>query len=166
MSQKEPIVSMRVEGLDELLRKLRRLGKETAQPAIAEGANHIKEVIAVYPPRSSRPQPPKTFKQRVFLIWAIANRIIDFPYRRGISPGSQALGRRWTVEFRDDGLTGVVGNNARYAEVVHDWQKQSHYHQQTGWKTDRDVVEQEARAVFDILNNHYRAALNRDESKK
>lgn len=145
---------MRVEGIDKLLRKLKRLGPPTYRPAIAEGAAHLKSAIATYPPRRHGPQPPKTMRQRLFLIYAIENGLIDVPYRR-----KGSLGRRWTVEFRDEGLTGVVGNNTPNAKYVQGHEDQSLYHEETGWKTDRQVVEDEAREVREIMARHIRNAI-------
>ena len=148
-------ITVRVEGLDSLLKKLGRLGLAVYKPAIAEGAAHIKNAIATYPPRQlGRKQPPKTMRQRIFLINAINDGTIDFPYRRGRSPGSETLGRRWTVEFRDDGKTAIVGNNASYAKFVHDPNEQSAFHKGGGWKTSRQVAEDEAQAVNEIMIRH------------
>lgn len=151
-------VDVRIEGLDRVLKKLGRLGPKVYKPAIAEGAAHIKSVIAEYPPRQlGRKQPPKTMKQRIFLINAIKEGRIEVPYRRGRSPGSEAMGRRWTIQFRDDGKTAVVGNNASYVERVHDSDKQSAFHKDGGWKTDRQVADGEAQEVKEIMIRHIRA---------
>lgn len=148
-------IDIRVEGLDRVLKKLGRLGPAVYRPAIAEGAAHIKSVIAVYPPRQlGRKQPPKTLRQRLFLIWAFATGVLDFPYRRGRSPGSEALGRRWTIQFRDNGKTAVVGNNASYARYMHDPADQSYFHKEGGWKTSRQVADEEAREVYEIMIKH------------
>lgn len=155
-------VNVRVEGLDKALRKLRRLGPDAYRPAMAEGGAHLKNVMAQYPPRRYGPQPAKTSKQRAFLFWAIANGIIQVPYVRGSSPGSQTLGKRWTVAERDNGLTAVVGNNAGYARLVHSATEQTEYHRLTGWKTDQQVVEEEAPRVKEILTRHIQQAIRRD----
>lgn len=155
----EPVV--RVEGLDQLLRKLARLGPSVYRPAVAEAATHVKDVIAVYPPQRRGKQPPKTMKQFIFLTHAIPNGLIDYPYRRGISRTSEALGRRWTIEYRNNGLTAIVGNNASYVRWVHDGEDQSFYHKTTGWKTDKQVVREEAREVKEILARHVQNALRR-----
>lgn len=144
-----------IEGLDKVLKKLGRFGPQVYRPAIAEAGSHIKSVLAQYPPRQlGRKQPPKTMRQFLFLVHAIAEGIIDFPYRRGQSPTSEALGRKWTVELRDEGRTAIVGNNASYAKFVHDPNDQSHFHAEGGWKTTRQVAEQEANDVQRILAAH------------
>jgi hypothetical protein len=152
--------SVRVEGLDKLLRKLGKMGPGVFRPAIAEAAAHIKSAIAKYPPVRHGKQLFKTIKQRAWFFYALANGLIEVPYRRGLSPSSEALGRRWTVEFRDEGQTAVVGNNASYAKVVQESEDQSYYHKVTGWPTDKTVAEDEARAVREILVRHIQKALD------
>jgi hypothetical protein len=156
------MLAVEVEGLNALLRKLKRLGAPTYRPAIAEAGALLKGVMATYPPRRHGPQPPKTMRQRVFLINAIRDGTIDFPYRRGQSPGSEGLGRRWTVQLRDDGLTAAVGNNASYAKFVQSAEEQSAYHETTGWTTDKQAAEEQAGAVRDIFQHHIRRTINSD----
>lgn len=152
--------TVRVEGLDDLLRKLGKMGPGVYKPAIAEGAAHIKSVIATYPPARHGAQPFKTVKQMRYFFYALANGLIEVPYKRGISPNSEALGRRWTIAFRDDGKTAVIGNNASYAQIVQDDKLQSNYHRVTGWKTDKQVAESEARELREIVARHIRKALD------
>lgn len=154
-------MAVTVEGLDKLLKKLGKMGPDVYKPAVAEAATHVKDVIARYPPRRYGPQPFKTARQRAYVLWALKNGIIEIPYRRGMSPGSQAVGRRWTVEFRDGGLTAAVGNNASYVRYLHDAEQQSAYHQTTGWKTDKQIAIEEAEPVKEILARHVREALKR-----
>lgn len=147
--------NVRVEGLDKLLRKLERMGPGMYKPAIAEGGAHIKSKLAEYPARRYGPQPPWTLKQRIFLIASIADGSLQVPYKR-----SGNLGKRWTVAFRDGGLTAVVGNNAPGAKWVQSAEDQSLYHKETGWKTDKQVAEQEAGAVKEILARYVRKEIN------
>lgn len=158
-------ISLKIEGIEPLIRKLKRFGPTVYRPALMEGGTHIKSVFADYPPRRFGKQPPKTMRQRIFLVNAIKEGLIDYPYRRGVSPSSEALGRRWTVEDRDKGLTVAIGNNASYVRWVHDAELQSEYHKLTGWKTDKQVAEEEAREVKEILARHIRAAIDRGAPK-
>ncbi len=154
-----PESEIRVEGLNKLLKKLGKMGLQVYRPAIAESGAHIKSVIAVYPPRRHGKQPFKSARQRAFFFYALKNGLIEVPYRRGLSPKSEALGRKWTVEFRDGGKTAVVGNNVSYGPLVQKHDKQSMYHRVTGWKTDRQVATDEARAVKQILARHIQEAV-------
>ncbi len=147
--------NIRVEGLDKLLKKLGKMGPQVYKPALAEAGAHIKSVMASYPAQmTGRKQPPKTLRQRLFLIYAIREGLISVPYRR-----TGGLGRRWTVEFRDNGLTAVVGNNAPQVRLMHAAGEQSRFHAAGGWKTDKQVVHDEARAVQEILARHVHEAL-------
>jgi hypothetical protein len=146
---------LRIEGLDKLLRKLDKMGPGVYKPALAEAGAHIKSVMAAYPPQiTGRKQPPKTMRQRLFLIWAIAKGIITIPYRRG-----GILGKRWTVEFRDGGKTAVVGNNTKGGKFVQGAADQSRFHAAGGWKTDKQVAKEEAGNVKEILARHVREAI-------
>ena len=155
-----PNPAVRVEGLDKLLRKLGKMGPSVFRPAIAEAATHIKSKIAQYPRVRHGKQPFKTDKSRRYFFFALRNSLIEVPYRRGLSPGSEALGRRWTVEFRDDGKTAVIGNNASYARLVQSDDEQTNYHRLTGWPTDKSVAETEAHEVREIIARHISRALS------
>lgn len=153
---------IRVEGLDRLLKKIGKLGPGVYKPAIAEGATHLRDVIREYPPRRFGEQPFKTLRQRRYFFYALEAGLIQVPYVRGLSPGSERLGARWTIVFKDQGKTAVVGNNARYAAIVHSQDEQSHYHTLTGWKTDRRVAQDEAGEVRKIVARHYWDAIRKD----
>lgn len=148
-------VSVRVEGLDALIRKLNSLGPRAIRPAIAEAATHVKGVIATYPPqRTGRRQHLKTARSRRFFFAALRDGRIEVPYRRGLSPGSEAMGRRWTIQFRNQGKTAIVSNDASYVSLVHGHTEQSHFHKEGGWKTDRQIADQEAKPVRRIFARH------------
>lgn len=143
---------VKVGGLEGLIKKLNSLGPDAIKPAVAKAAAHLKRVISVYPPqKTGRKQPFKTDKQRRFFFAALREGRIEVPYRRGQSPGSEALGRRWTIQFRDNGTSAVVGNNASYAPYVLDDEEQSHFHQEGGWKTYGQVAKQERPIIRDIM---------------
>lgn len=148
-------VTITMEGLEKILSRLDML--PTFRSGVTSGALYVKERIAIYPPRRHGKQPPKTAKQRAFLIWAIRTGRIEVPYRRGQSSGSQTLGRRWTVRFDDQGKQGIIGNNVSYGPYVQGDQ-QSLFHKTTGWKTTRQVARDEGPAVRkyvqDAIRNH------------
>lgn len=152
-------VQIELKGLEKIMDKLEFL--PTFQAGIHAGTLWVKAMIAQYPPRVlGRKQPPKTRKQWAFLRWAIPNKVIDFPYRRGMSGGSQALGRKWTTKFEDRGKTGVVGNNVSYGPFVQG-DKQSAFHRAGGWKTTREVAQDEAEKVRAYVLNAIRDHLRR-----
>lgn len=139
-----------IEGMDALMAKLRAL----ENPALTRGGlmaagTHLKGKIAQYSGRSSRPQGFKTDLQRRGFFAKLRSGEIEVPYRRGQSPGSESLGRKWTVQADGDKRV-VVGNNASYGPLVQGPQ-QTAYHQQTGWQTTDDVVAAEAGVVTEIV---------------
>lgn len=121
---------------------------------IQKATAHVQGKIAQYPPdsRAHRPQPFVSDRQRRYFFAALRRGEIEVPYRRGMSPKSEALGRKWTRTFRQAGLTGIVGNNTSYARYVQGTEKQTAYHTQTGWKTTGQVADEEAGAVMAIVN--------------
>lgn len=83
-----------------------------------------------------------------------------FRLQAGISPYPPApanskyvrtntLGRRWTtdVDVRSDEITGTAGNNTEYAPRVQSARFQRPIFKRIGWKTDRQVLDQELPAI-------------------
>lgn len=59
---------------------------------------HLRSKLAPYPPRSSRPQAHLwTRQQRREFFAKLRAGEIEVPYRRGQSPGSENLGKRWRI---------------------------------------------------------------------
>ena len=113
--------TIRFEGLESLMGKIESLQQVRMIAAgIKTAALHIKGKIAQYPPvkRLTRASVYgssfQTDKQRRYFFYALAKGKIEVPYRRGESPGSRTLGRRWTIATSNNGLTAIVGNNAPY----------------------------------------------------
>ena len=46
--------------------------------------------------------------------------LIDAPYRRAMSSGSEALSKSWTIGEIEGGLGAVVGNDTSYGPLVQD----------------------------------------------
>jgi len=155
-------MTIRIEGLSELLAKITRLSQLAGvKAALRVAALHIKGKVARYPAASHRPQPFVSDKQRRGFFYHLKHGDIEVPYRRGTSPGSETLGRRWTTEARNSGLTQVIGNNASYAQLVQGPERQTAYHAATGWQTTAQVAEQEAPVVIEYV----RAAIENELSQ-
>lgn len=153
-------MSIELEGIDALLAKIDTLAKlRFVANAVKLAALHIKGQIAQYPPASRRPQPFKTDKARRYFFWALGKGEIDVPYRRGVSPKSETLGRRWTISTRDAGLTAVIGNNTSYGQLVQGPGRQAQYHKITGWKTTEQVVAEEREFVTRMLREEISKAV-------
>lgn len=127
--------------------------------ALEAGGEHVKGKIAVYPVERHGEaiwsvDPEKRKKQLRGFFYHLKRGDIEVPYRRGISPNSQTLGRRWTigeVVKRENGYELSVGNNASYGPFVQDREKQTRYHQLTGWVTTQDVVETEGPIITEMI---------------
>jgi hypothetical protein len=78
----------------------------------------------------------------------------------GGRPVSEDLINRWTIKARNRGRTVVIGNNASYAVFVHSEEKQAHFHGQRGWKTDKQVLEDERDFIVNKMRLSIRETLN------
>src|SRR5688572_17480636 len=126
--------SIRIEGLEKLLAKVKSLGElKPVKAKIKLAGAHLAGKLKQYPPVRRGPQPFKTQKQRRFFFYAIDAGKIQVPYQRGQSPGSRNLKQSWTVDTYNSGFTAQVGTNAPYARLVQSAPDQAHYHQVTGW---------------------------------
>jgi len=137
------------------------------QNAVRAAAVHLRGAIAQYPPRKrvTRRQaygrPFETPKQRRFFFWALRAGVIQVPYRRGQSPGSEDLGNRWAVKKAAGGLAYIVGNNASYVRWVQDSTRQARMMRIIGWKTAQDVVKEEAPTVAKMVKSEIEKQLRR-----
>ena len=137
----------------QLLDRLRQM--KGAKLGLAVAALHLKGKMAKYPAHTPRPQAPYwSAKQRRGFFALLKKGEIEVPYRRGMSSKSQKLGQSWTNEARNGGLTQVIGTAVHYAPRVQSAAKQTQYHKVTGWKTEKQVIEEEANNVNRIVNQY------------
>lgn len=136
-------------GDKELRRKLQKLADPTQiVPALKEAAQHIKTEIQKYPEGNQhRPQPFKTQKQRRFFFWALRNGIIEVPYRRGQSPGSEDHQQSWTIKGMKGGLQQLIGSDTSYGKYLQDPEDQAWMHKGR-WKTTDEIAKQEEERVL------------------
>lgn len=128
--------------------------------ALTSAALYYKSKVAIYPRERHEPQAFKTDKQRRGFFAKLRAGEIEVPYRRGLSPGTEALGRSWRVRGGDGGWTQTVGSPARYASLVQG-ARQSFYHKTTGWQTVEDVYEREQKNIAKIFVEHFRKLAER-----
>jgi len=132
---------IKVEGLDALKRKL---GADWTKPiqagAVAVG-QELRNVVAQYPGPSSQPVEWASEKQRRWWFASRREANLPFKYTRNSDAWSQRLGPSWAV--RPEGQTNaVVGTKATYGPWVQSAEKQTAQHKATGWKTDKEAVEE------------------------
>jgi hypothetical protein len=141
-----------IEGIEPLLAKVKTLAQlKGIAKVVKAAAVHVKGKLATYPAQRHGPQPFKTDKSRRFFFWALKNGKIDVPYRRGVSPGSERLGSKWTIRGTNAGLTQTLGNNTSYGRLVQSDKGQTAYHAATGWKTVEQVAHEERGLVVDFI---------------
>lgn len=127
------------------------------QQAVGESSLYIRGKVSEYPRVRRQKMVFRSARQRRAFFAMLRSGEIEVPYRRGMSPGSETLGRRWAVESSNDGLTATVGNNVKYADYVVG-ERQASYHK-NNWVKTSDVVQRETPAVQRIFDKHIRSAL-------
>ena len=130
-------VSVRIEGVDQLMQKLGRFNATNLLRAPMErGLAEIQQALQEYPP--ARP---------------------NSTYVRG-GPGSEKLGSRWThrIYTQPDGIYGVVGNNASYAPYVQNFKFQAKIHKRR-WITDKEAMTKYLPGIVEDFQRVIRRAL-------
>lgn len=148
--------SIEIKGVRELMGKLDGI-ERSLSAGIEAAAIHIKGKVAEAPP-VRRGRMPMTARQRAWFLRALREGLIEVPWRRGTSSLSERLSQSWTIEMRDE-RTAVIGNDTSYGPFVQDKNKQSRYHEETGWKTIQAVVESEAEKAKEIVAKVVRQAI-------
>lgn len=152
-------ISVTITGVEPIKAKINSLRSGLAfQRGVAIGAATIKTFMADYPAQIHRPQPFKTDKQRRYVMWALKNGQLSFPYRRG-GGRSERLGARWTIIITDGGMGATIQNNASYARMVQKEGAQVGYHV-GNWQTDQDAVDQKSQDVVDSIESEVSAVIN------
>ena len=166
------MANIKIEGMDELLKKLDAI--PAIQAAVKSAAIYVKGKIAKYPPSPKSQGVTRagvygssfaSDKQRRWFFANLRDGSLDVPYRRGYSGSSEALGRSWTKKYFNNGLSAHVGNDSTYGALVQDREQQSLFHKATGWLTAQDVEEKESDAVNDIIRDYLEAHLDGTEKQ-
>jgi len=132
---------IKVEGLDALKRKLGADWTKPIQAGTVAVGQEIRNVVAEYPGPSRQPVEWASEKQRRWWFASRRGANLPFKYTRNSDAWSQRLGPSWAV--RPEGQTNaVVGTKATYGPWVQSAEKQTAQHKATGWKTDKEAVEE------------------------
>lgn len=151
---------IKLEGFEELVKRLDVPGFRTvAKAGIRAGGAHLKKKFAEYPPKANRRMwPYMTPKAKRYFWWALGQGIIEVPYRRGSSPGSEKMGANWTVTT-PNWYTATVGNKAKYAKyVMGDKEDQARYHQGI-WQPASQIAAMELDDIMDKVRDKIQAKL-------
>lgn len=134
---------------EDIIRQIKTIEQmRTVAKGIKLAAFYIRGRIGTYP--IQRPSEPnmmlrgtsdKAKRMRAGFFYALSKGEIDVPYIRGKSKSSKKLGQSWTIDTKNSGLTAIIGTSVGYAPLVQDKNKQTQYHQKTGWVTTDDVKE-------------------------
>jgi len=161
-------IQIRIEGMDELLAKLDRIGKLTAIRSVMRAAAlYLKGKLAQYPEQmhltraSVYGAPFQSEKQQRYFFWALKAGEIEVPYHRGESARSERLGQSWTIDDQDGGLTQVIGNDTSYGKLVmgsYDQGEQSEFMHQSGWTPYDQIVD----AYEDTIIQNVQDAMDRE----
>ena len=148
-----------IKGMNKLLRKLDTVAKmKGAKRGLKSGAVHIMGTIKEYAPKTQaniQPSHGRWYERG----WGTRYKRLD-----GAVTGkktSETLGRKWATKSRAGGLQQVIGNNASYAQFVHDAEEQAKFHGARGWLTDEQVLKSEGDEVLQFIQREVEKELSR-----
>ena len=158
-----------IPNLGAFIQKLNAIGKpEFLTKALEAGAVYLAGKVATYPPvrrltrKSVYGQTFQSDKQRFAFFGKLKRGEIQVPYTRGSSPGSETLGKKWTIAATSQ-TEVVIGNNVSYAPFVQSQQYQSMYMRAVGWQTAEDVVARESETVIHKVEDEIAKRLKETE---
>lgn len=128
--------------------------------AIQAAILYYKGKIAIYPPATAANRPGRVDSKGRPMGYYV--RGTGYFNAAGTQTSySETLGRRWTTATKNNGYTGIVGNNASYAAYVQDEETQAPVHKRTGWGTIQSVARAEMEKLKAIIKNIIVTALNK-----
>ena len=162
---------IRLVGLESLIARIDSLAElKSVKNGIKVSAIYIRGKMATYATERHGTNPlllgrsARAAAMRRGFFGKMRHGTIQFPYRRGASAGSKALGRSWTVDYKNGGFTAIVGNDASYGPLVQDRDRQAQYHKTTGWVTAQDVEENETGTVDQFVTEAVQIEIDRGGS--
>jgi len=133
------VTYVRVEGLDEVVRKMERLANgKIVTDTLTAYALKVEEDVKPYPPESEANRPPEPYYQR--LVGTVTNN--------GIRRTSQQMRDKWYV--KSDKREVSLNNRATYSGFVQGL-NQARFHGQRGWKIAHRRAEQMLGKLEDIF---------------
>jgi len=104
----------------------------------------------------------KSQRQHKYVMAAIREGLIEVPWKRAMSAGSEALSKSWTVSELNGGFGAVIGNDTSYGPWVQDRDRQSLFHAETGWVTVQAISDE----MQPLIGKKIRRAVNRVLTKE
>ena len=148
-------MEIRVEGADELVRKLTKLEQmERVKAEVQSAGRFLQGKLREYPRKAQVPNRLIASNDRVRrgFFYHLKKGDISVPYRR-----TGDLGKKWTVQARRSGWEAVIGNNLPYVQKYVQG-RQTFQHQASGWLTVAQATSVYAPRVEGMI----RAALERE----
>lgn len=154
-------MKLTVKGLDQYQAKVEQI-LPAVKAAIKAALQHLEGKMKPYPPATLANQPkeykkggPNTWYQRGWgSKWALKGG--DWHGRET----SEQLQQSWTMTIDSTGLRGTIGNDTSYGPYVQGADDQSKAMRTIGWKTTKDVAEEEQQTVTDFVTDHIDKALS------
>ena len=112
-------VEVKIEGMDELIKKLDKLGKmSTIHAGMKAAANILKGLMTVYPDETAAnfpDGPGSSWYQRGkgSLYWRIRDNA-----RVSYGKKSEVLSSKWTMKYNESKSEATIGTNVSYAKFV------------------------------------------------
>jgi hypothetical protein len=151
-------LNFKVTGIEALSKRLNVA--PAIKSAIQAAILYYKGKIAIYPPATDANKPGRTDAKGRPMGYYV--RGTGYFNAKGEQTSySETLGRRWTTETKNNGYTGIVGNNASYASYVQDETTQAPVHKRIGWGTVQSVAKAEMEKLKSIIRNIIVTALNK-----
>lgn len=143
-------VTLRIEGLDKLRRKLGRGIEPAISAATLAIAEEVRSEMARYPGPSHSPVVWKSQKQKG--AYFASRKGLPLKYTRQSDPMSQRLGPSW-FSAKHGRVGAKAATRVSYAPWVQSKERQSPQHAATGWRTDEQAIRRvvESGAVQRIL---------------
>ena len=137
----DPVIRAQVNGVDELVRKLRKPLNDSLRTASLAIATEIQDRMSPYAPMSQANSPSNPTGR-----WYERGYGLRWKTRKGVGgrETSETMNRRWAIQPTNNGAT--LKNLASYsAYVYHDPEDtgsphQAWFHKARGWKNDADVI--------------------------
>jgi len=151
-------VTLRIEGLDQLRRKLGRGVEPAISAATLAIAEEVRSEMGRYPGPSHSPVLWKSQKQKA--AYFASRKGLPLKYSRQSDPMSQRLGPSW-FSAKHGSIGAKAATRVSYAPWVQSKERQSPQHAATGWRTDEQAIKRvvESGAVQRILKQAVRRHL-------